>query len=262
MKLIRLVLTTMMLLILITVSCGSPTATPTGTVNAYLNAMSSQNTQVVVSYQTEDYNHETSTERVEKLEMIFDDTKSYSITNRNIVLESEDETDAKVSCTYDISLTFTDDSTWEYPIEMDFHLTQVSGQWLLSASTETITRERNREKAEVVNALANMMTENQIGRIPNPVDPIPTNDMTAFPDVASTGIYKEIDRTTTAYTFPGDKIGYVLYQQDDTADGGATILSNYIPDDLAQTTYFYTIDADGTVRQWLDANKTGGELVD
>jgi len=93
--------------ILITVSS---TATPTGTVNAYLDAIVAQNPQKIVTYETEDFSYlfgveMTPVERIEFLEESFESVKSRSYTNRNLVVDAETETTATVSVSLDISIT-------------------------------------------------------------------------------------------------------------------------------------------------------------
>ena len=119
---------------------------------------------------------------------------------------------------------------------------------------------RKTEKRNLEAAVINLMVENNLAAIPNPVDTTPTNSMTAFPDATSAVTVDKVnDPTLTAYQ-AGDQDGYILYQHDKTADNAATVLHNYV--NFAETTYFYTVDADGTVHQWADAAKTGGEYTD
>ena len=104
------------------------------------------------------------------------------------------------------------------------------------------------------------MVENNLAAIPNPEDTTPTNDMQAFPDSTSAVTVDKInDPTLTPYQ-AGDQDGYILYQHDKTADNAATVLHNYVNFD--ETIYYYTVDWDGTVHQWQDAAKTGGEYTD
>ncbi len=247
--------------ILVTVSsCSSPTATPTGTVSAYLDALVARNAQALVSYEAESYWPGTSAERIEQFETFFEQIKSYSITNRHVAIESEDETTAAVSATFDFSVTDIDDITTDDSVVTVFDLTKVGGKWLLSGSSDNEIEARRTEKGNIETAVIVLMVENELSSIPNPVDTIPTNDMTAFPDSTSTTSDKLNDPDGTAYTYPGDQVGYVLYEHDKTADAGTGLLHNYVT--VPSSTYFYTIDADGTVHQWADAAKTGGEYTD
>ena len=57
---------------------------------------------------------------------------------------------------------------------------------------------------------------------------------------------KQTDPNNLAY-LAGDKNGYLLFGHDLTADNSAATLVRYINFD--KTTYFYTVDANGTVHQ-------------
>ena len=115
-------------------------------------------------------------------------------------------------------------------------------------------------------AITALMVENNLSGIPNP-DNGPdapcttgTQDMTQYPD--STSDDSPADKVAqpdgaTDYTFPGDKPGYMLFGHDLTADAAATAVVNYI--NFNNTTYCYTIDANGTVHQYLT---DGTEQVD
>jgi len=125
---------------------------------------------------------------------------------------------------------------------------------------------RRTEKHNVQLAVGMMMTENRLDAIPNPVDMIPTNDMTVFPDATSVAgsVDKLVDPEGYAYA-DTDANGHVLSGHDITgSDAGDPNPEqtdvNYMP--THDTQYFYTVDADGTVHQWADVVKTGGELTD
>ena len=124
---------------------------------------------------------------------------------------------------------------------------------------------RKTEKHNVNLAVGMMMTENGLDAIPTPVDTTPTDDMTAFPDATSVcGTTKLTD--PLGYTYAAtDKDGYILSGHDITGSDVANANPdqtdvNYLP--TATTKHFYTIDSDGTVHQWADAAKTGGEYID
>ena len=51
-----------------------------------------------------------------------------------------------------------------------------------------------------------------------------------------------------------DNPGYLLYNHDRTGGGVAGPGVNYVS--MTQTTYYYTCETDGTVRQWLSADTT------
>ncbi len=75
--------------------------------------------------------------------------------------------------------------------------------------------------------------------------------MGAFPDTSATAAAgagdKDKDVLGNDYVV-GDKDGYILYQHDRIADGVSTIgLVNYVA--TQTTTYWYSVDATGTVTQ-------------
>jgi len=79
----------------------------------------------------------------------------------------------------------------------------------------------------------------------------PTTGTAGFPDYGTLA-------TAKGGTFEaGDQDGYVLFGHDIIGDAmippAGAALVNYINN--PQTTYFYTCDADGTVRQYADADK-------
>ena len=108
-------------------------------------------------------------------------------------------------------------------------------------------------------AVTSMMLENGITTITTPINEagdIAVNDMTAFPDVTTEWTGHSLE----------DVLGYRLYEHDMTADGlgpasiptaGPTV--NYVT--VETTTYFYTCEADGTVKQWADAGTPLKEIV-
>ena len=112
---------------------------------------------------------------------------------------------------------------------------------------------RKTEKANISLAVASMMLDAEIGSIPNPVtgSSNATRDMSMFPDVLSdnTGGDKLLDPDGDAYDFTaGDKKGYRLWNHDNTADSGVTVLERYVV--AAYTTYYYSIDEDTTLHQY------------
>ena len=121
-----------------------------------------------------------------------------------------------------------------------------------------IDTEKIAEKATVQTAVIAMMTQNEISSIPNPINyagGVAYKNMKAFPDNTSQcTVDKVYDPTDMAYT-ANDKDGYILFGHDDTADdSSSTDLVNYVATDT--TTYYYTCEADGTVRQWSDTMMT------
>ena len=128
---------------------------------------------------------------------------------------------------------------------------------------------RRAEFHDLATAVTALMTENNLSNIPTPAsaDTAPcttgTQDMNAYPDSGSVpeSPEKTNDPDGTAYTDGvdplGDKDGYVLFGHDITGNDSQAALVNYINFD--NTTYCYTIDANGTVHQYL---VDGTEVVD
>jgi len=122
---------------------------------------------------------------------------------------------------------------------------------------------RRTEWHNVELAVAALMTENGLSHIPNPKSySVGTayNDMTKFPDTHSDDTDgddedslpdKATDPSGNSYSYPGDRAGYELFGYDITADGSVASTANYVR--TATAKYYYTCEADGTVRQWSDA---------
>ena len=106
---------------------------------------------------------------------------------------------------------------------------------------------RRAEFRAVMQAVADMMKDNNLDEIPNPINfegGVAVNELTAFPDAITTAEGKKYTGTGT----PSD--GYILYEHDRiTADNTSDYQTvNYI--DKPVTEYYYTCQADGTVRQF------------
>ena len=105
------------------------------------------------------------------------------------------------------------------------------------------------EFANVQSAVHAMMTDNELSTLLNPVT-LSTKNMGAFPDTSTTAAAgagdKDIDPDGADYEL-ADQDGYYLYQHDITGDGATTGLVNYTATDT--TTYWYSVDAAGTVTQ-------------
>jgi len=106
---------------------------------------------------------------------------------------------------------------------------------------------RRAEFSAVIQAVSSMMKDNRLDKILNPINHeggVATNKMTAFPDAITTARQK-------GYTGKGTPSeGYLLYGHDRiTADNTSVYQEmNYI--DQSVTEYYYTCEADGTVRQF------------
>jgi hypothetical protein len=98
------------------------------------------------------------------------------------------------------------------------------------------------------------MVDNGLAELPNPVLLANrTNDMSGFPD--ATSVCATADKLTDpdglAYTDGvdplGDLDGYILFGHDITGDNDQATLVNYVA--TQTTTYWYSVDAAGTVTQ-------------
>jgi len=122
---------------------------------------------------------------------------------------------------------------------------------------------RRTEFHNVSSAVIAMMVDNALASVPNPIDfagGVGSSTMTAWPD--NTSVAGSADKLTDpeGYTYAAtDANGYVLYTHDITgSDAGGPNPSqedvSYIT--LNATKFYYTCEADGTVRQWSDAALT------
>ena len=115
-------------------------------------------------------------------------------------------------------------------------------QFIGSGETEAAAT----ELATVQTAVRSLMVVNGLSVLPNPVLVANvTDDMTAFPD--STSVVATADKLNDpngdAYAV-GDQNGYVLFQNDQLADGVATTLVDYLDEFTVGT---YTVNANGDV---------------
>ena len=115
-------------------------------------------------------------------------------------------------------------------------------------------------------AVTEMMADNNLTVIPNPIDfagDVASNDMAAFPDSTSGWLGspggKNFDAEGDTYR-DGDAPGYVLYDHDNDADGLIGGLVDYMGG-IAETGWFYTCEADGTVQQFLTAEVSDEEAL-
>lgn len=141
-------------------------------------------------------------------------------------------------------------------------------QQTVQLSAEEIARRS--EFNNVAAAVETMMMANRLPVIPNPMsvaegfatnlmgdDPNTEGMVEGFPDITTTAAEKDYTGTGT----PRD--GYVLYNHDkiltDNFDQFETV--SYFP--TLTTNYYYTCEADGTVRQWDSPNvATAEEYLD
>ena len=116
------------------------------------------------------------------------------------------------------------------------------------------------EFANVQSAVVAMMVDNELPTLPNPISVAANrvNDMAAFPDNTSNvaGGDKVTDPEAYDYADLTDTAGYILYQHDITGSdvGGPNPDQTDVNYVATQTTSFwYTVDAAGTVTQYLTA---------
>ena len=129
---------------------------------------------------------------------------------------------------------------------------------------------RRTEFHNVASAVIAMMTDNDLSSIPTPltfVGDVASNSMAAFPDSASVaGTTKLTDPEGYDYVVTTDKNGYLLYTHDITGSEVAgpnpdQVNVNYVT--ISSTTYYYTCEADGTIRQFDGATpSTATEYTD
>jgi len=120
---------------------------------------------------------------------------------------------------------------------------------------------RRAEFRGVIAAVVDMMNKNDLGAIPNPMsflngeatslmgdDPATIDRVEGFPDIATTAAEK-------GYTGSGSpRGGYVLYKHAQISTDNTTRYENVSYFGSLNTVYFYTCEADGTVRQFNVAN--------
>jgi len=149
------------------------------------------------------------------------------------------------------------ETEYYYTCESDGTVRQFDGPDAATATEypKSEREERRREMYLVSLAVQDMMTDNELTVVPNPMDfasGVATNLLGDNPDTAVT---REgfPDNTTVAddkgYTgvgFPRD--GYVLYEHDKITATGNFTTTSYIP--MLTTKYYYTCELDGTVRQF------------
>ncbi|MBA7599424.1 hypothetical protein ES703_06457 [subsurface metagenome] len=145
-------------------------------------------------------------------------------------------------------------TNYYYTCEADGTVRQFDGADVATATEYPSSKweARRTEVYSVSLAVIAMMTENRLSVLPLPLEyagGIATNDMgstltTGFPDITTTAAEKGYTGTGT----PRD--GYVLYKHDKISTDNITQFEtvSYIP--MLTTEYYYTCEADGTVRQF------------
>jgi len=106
---------------------------------------------------------------------------------------------------------------------------------------------RRAEFRAVIQAVNDMMEDNNLYQIPQPINfegGVAVNEMFTFPDVTTTAEEK-------GYTGAGAPLdGYILYEHDLITAENTTDYETMIYLDKAVTEYYYTCEVDGTVRQF------------
>jgi len=106
---------------------------------------------------------------------------------------------------------------------------------------------RRAEFREVSASVIDMMASNGLTEIPNPINydgGVATNDMMAFTDNTTTAAEKGYTGTGTP------KDGYLLYQHDQISADNTTEFETVSYITMRNMQYYYTCEADGTVRQF------------
>ncbi len=158
-------------------------------------------------------------------------------------------------------------TAYYYTCEADGTVRQFDGADVATATEYPNSKweERRTEMYNVSVAVTAMMTENGLSVIPVPLEyagGTATNDMgstltTGFPDITTTAAEKDYTGTGT----PRD--GYVLYEHDKVSTDNTTQFETVSYIHLPTTEYYYTCEADGTVRQFDGADvATALEYVD
>lgn len=117
--------------------------------------------------------------------------------------------------------------------------------------------DRRAEFSKVAAAVLAMMKDNRLSAIPNPIsysgritsnltgdDPQTTSVIEGFPDITTTAAEKGYSGNLTP------RNGYVLYKHDKISSDNTTQFKTVSYIDTLTTKYYYTSEADGTVRQF------------
>jgi len=121
--------------------------------------------------------------------------------------------------------------------------------------------DRRAEFRTVVSAVIAMMSDNGLSKIPNPMkfadgvaanlagdDPDTEETVEGFPDITTTAITRGYTGNATP------RVGFVLYEHDKILTDNATQFETVSYINGLTTKYYYTCEADGTVRQFDGAN--------
>lgn len=124
--------------------------------------------------------------------------------------------------------------------------------------------ERRTEFRKIIDAVKAMMTDNARFIIPNPMSSNSGKATEYMGDNPETPVFEGFPDNTTPYDEPRPagkgytgnatpKKGYLLYEHDKISDNTTLYTTvDYFP--TLRTAYYYTAEADGTVRQWSGSN--------
>ncbi len=120
---------------------------------------------------------------------------------------------------------------------------------------------RRAEFSKVASKLEEMMQSDNLSVIPNPIsfaggmatnlmgdDPATGETVEGFPDILTTAAEKGYTGTASP------RAGYVLYNHDKVSTDNTTLFQTVSYIDVLTTEYYYTCEADGTVRQFDGAD--------
>jgi len=149
------------------------------------------------------------------------------------------------------------ETEYYYTCEADGTVRQFDGPDVATATEypKSEREERRREMYMVSMAVANLMDDNGLSVVPNPMDfagGVATNLLGDDPDtkIPTEGFPDDTtvpdDKGYTGTGFPRD--GYVLYEHDKITATANFTTTNYIS--VLETEYYYTCELDGTVRQF------------
>ena len=144
----------------------------------------------------------------------------------------------------------------DYASVMNFISSLESGTMLKGLVINKLTLGENEVTGNVASAVKEMMQAHNIDRIPNSVpysQGIAVNDMNVFPDSTTTPSEKGTDvfgGTVSGYRLFGDEVIVDINGNGvlDRVDWDGIISVNHI--NVEKTKYYYTCEADGTVRQF------------
>jgi hypothetical protein len=124
-----------------------------------------------------------------------------------------------------------------------------------------IEEDRRAELRNVASAVRAMMNDNSLSQIPHPIsfaggtaanlmgdDPDTVGIVEGFPDITTTTVEKGYTGNATP------RGGYVLYMHDKVSSTNPAQYQTVSYLSMLTTKYYYTCEADGTVRQWDGSN--------